>query len=341
MPAQRPWRFCIKCNAMFFDGSNNKGACPGGGGHNAEGVVFALPHDVPETATAQARWRFCRSCFVMFFDSDGPSGFCQADRERGHDSSGSIPYVLPHDVPASATAQAGWRFCKKCFAMFFPGGAGSGCPRGGAHDGSSSFPFVLPHTGESTGATVHLWTDSLRCHSETPGLGIDESDEPFVLVAIIDLERRSRAGIPPTEVVLYGPLADVDDQENHFFLPFRPFWIRPLAPESAIFLTAILEHDSVNPELTRSIAAGAVQAAATATAGAPRQRIVAEALSAMSGAVAPVDLPFGASRLVGPPAELRFSPADIALAASGGTARQVLRFSQFGDYSVHYLARRN
>ena len=178
MPAQRPWRFCIKCNAMFFDGFSTKGACPGGGGHNAEGLVFALPHDEPETATAQARWRFCRSCFVMFFDSDGPSGFCQANQDRGHDGSASIPYVLPHGVPASPTGQAGWRFCKKCFAMFFPGGASSGCPRGGAHDGSNSFPFVLPHTGESTGATLHVWTDSLRCHSETPGFGIGRATSP-------------------------------------------------------------------------------------------------------------------------------------------------------------------
>ena len=84
-----------------------------------------------------------------------------------------------------------------------------------------------------------------------------------------------------------------------------------------------------------------MQAAATATAGAPRQRIVTEALSAMSGAVAPVEAPVVVNRLVGPPAELRFSPADIALAASGDTARLVLRFSQRGDYSVHYLARRN
>jgi hypothetical protein len=339
MAQQRDWRFCIKCHAMFFDGVDNKGVCPGGGGHNAEGYVFMLPHDVAGTATAQAGWRFCRDCFVMFYKS-GPGGFCQANHESGHNGSGSVSYVLPHDVPESATAQAGWRFCTKCFAMFFPGGGSTACPRGGGHDRGKSLPYVLPHSGTSTGATVHLWTDSLRCHSETPGFGIGESDEPFVLVAIIDLERRNQVGIPATEVVLYGPLGDVDDKENKFF-PFRPFWIRPLAPGSAIFLTAILEHDSINAEVTRLSADGAVQMAATKTAGAPRARIVAEALSAMSGAVEPVDLPGVFSRLVGPPAELRFSSADVALASSGGTARQVLRFTKYGDYSVHYLARRN
>ena len=98
---------------------------------------------------------------------------------------------------------------------------------------------------------MNIWTDSLRCHSETPGFGIGESDEPFVLVAVINLEQRNGVGIPPTEVVLYGPLDDVDDQENHTF-GFRPFWHGPFQPDSAIFLTALLEHDSVSPELTRT-----------------------------------------------------------------------------------------
>jgi hypothetical protein len=71
-----------------------------------------------------------------------------------------------------------------------------------------------------------LWTDSLRRHSETPGFGIGESDEPFVLVAVIELERRNQVGISPTDMVLYGPLQGVDDPENHT-LPFRPFWQRP------------------------------------------------------------------------------------------------------------------
>jgi hypothetical protein len=339
MPEQRDWRFCTKCNVMFFDGSGNKGVCPGGGGHNAQGFMFVLPHDIPASPTAQADWRFCDKCFAIFFDSQGPSGFCPVGGDSGHNPQG-FAFVLPHDVPASPTAQPDWRFCDKCFAMFFDAAATKGvCPRGEGHH-AQGFPFVLPHTPELTATTLHLWTDSLRCHSETPGIGIAESDEPFVLVAIIDLEHRNEVGIPPTEVVLYGPLDDVDDQENHIF-PFRPFWIRPLTPESAIFLTAILEHDEVNPELTRTTTAAAVQAVAVATAGAPRARIVSEALSAMSAAAEPVAGPAITNRLIGPPAELRFTPDDIALAASGGTARQVLRFNNFGDFSVHYLARRN
>ena len=44
MPEQPAWRFCQKCEAMFFDGFPNKGVCPAGGGHQAQGFMFVLPH---------------------------------------------------------------------------------------------------------------------------------------------------------------------------------------------------------------------------------------------------------------------------------------------------------
>ena len=44
MPTQVAWRFCQKCEAMFFDGYPNKGICAAGGGHEAEGFDFVLPH---------------------------------------------------------------------------------------------------------------------------------------------------------------------------------------------------------------------------------------------------------------------------------------------------------
>jgi len=46
------------------------------------------------------------------------------------------------------------------------------------------------------------------------------------------------------------------------------------------------------------------------------------------------------NRLVGPPGEVFFTADDLAAAAAGGEGRRVLRFSSFGDYSVHYLVRR-
>ncbi|MGO1068367.1 hypothetical protein [Lysobacter sp. CA199] len=51
--AQTEWRFCNKCHAMFYDGYGERGAekgqCPAGGGHIAQGYGFVLPHSRPPT----------------------------------------------------------------------------------------------------------------------------------------------------------------------------------------------------------------------------------------------------------------------------------------------------
>ncbi|HEY0734802.1 MAG TPA: hypothetical protein VGD69_07825 [Herpetosiphonaceae bacterium] len=89
--AQGAWRFCHKCNAMFFDGFPTKGSCPGGGGHESAGFVFVLPHDIPAQGLNQGGWRFCHKCFVMFFDNAPGQGRCAAG--GGHEAQGFL-FVL-------------------------------------------------------------------------------------------------------------------------------------------------------------------------------------------------------------------------------------------------------
>lgn len=143
MPEQQPnWRFCQKCVGMFFDGRPDKGRCPVGGGHEAFGFNFALPHDVPETPGTQHNWRFCQKCAGMFFDGRPDKGSCPAG--GAHQASG-FNFVLPHDVPETPGTQHNWRFCHKCVGLFFDGRPGKGrCPGGGAHE-ASGFNFVLAH----------------------------------------------------------------------------------------------------------------------------------------------------------------------------------------------------
>ena len=95
--AQAAWRFCQKCNTMFFNGfPGNKGRCPTGGGHEEAGFEFDLPHDVAPTPTAQDAWRFCQKCNAMFFN--GPDkGHCPTG--DAHDAAG-FNFVLPHDLPS-------------------------------------------------------------------------------------------------------------------------------------------------------------------------------------------------------------------------------------------------
>lgn len=91
--AQKDWRYCHKCHAMFYDGYPNKGVCPAGGGHAPSGFVFVLPHDVADSESAQKDWRYCHKCHTMFFDGYANKGVCAAG--GGHVASG-FNFVLSH-----------------------------------------------------------------------------------------------------------------------------------------------------------------------------------------------------------------------------------------------------
>src|SRR4051812_27226450 len=43
--AEADWRFCGKCACIFYGGDANKGVCPAGGTHFAQGYNFVLSHD--------------------------------------------------------------------------------------------------------------------------------------------------------------------------------------------------------------------------------------------------------------------------------------------------------
>src|SRR4051812_41310585 len=77
-PRQANWRFCNKCEVLFFNGYPNKGSCATGGAHVAQGFNFLLPHDVAETSSEQRNWRFCNKCKAMFFDGFPVKGSCPA-----------------------------------------------------------------------------------------------------------------------------------------------------------------------------------------------------------------------------------------------------------------------
>jgi hypothetical protein len=143
---QGDWRFCDKCNALFYNGFDGYGRCPAGGGHNPQGYNFFLPHgsltDLPENPRAQVNWRYCDKCFGMFWDGIPDKGRCPVG--GGHNAQG-MRFRLPHDLPSNADAQAGWRFCQKCKIMFYDGSANKGkCPAGGGHL-AQGYEFVLPH----------------------------------------------------------------------------------------------------------------------------------------------------------------------------------------------------
>jgi hypothetical protein len=142
-PRQRDWRYCRKCHAMFFDGYPDKGVCKAGGGHEAAGFNFVLPHDVPETPTAQGNWRYCGKCHAMFFDGFPAKGVCAAG---GPHVPAGYKFTLPHSTPETPVRQSAWRFCHKCMVMFYDGFPDKGaCNAGGGHE-AAGLVFTLAHT---------------------------------------------------------------------------------------------------------------------------------------------------------------------------------------------------
>ncbi|KJE23098.1 hypothetical protein FF36_02526 [Frankia torreyi] len=170
MDGQPAWRFCDKCFGIFFNGDpdpKRKGHCPAGDAHHAQGFVFYLPHDVPDTV-GQPGWRFCDKCFGLFFNGDPVNkGRCPAG--DAHRAQGFL-FVLPHDVP-DTVGQPGWRFCDKCFGLFFNGDpAKKGrCPAGDAHH-AQGFLFVLPHRPFPNPSTKLHWVGS---YVEVDGSGFE------------------------------------------------------------------------------------------------------------------------------------------------------------------------
>ena len=152
MSQQSDWRFCQKCQVMFYDGFPNKGVCEVGGGHLAQGFNFDLPYDMQETPQAQVNWRFCSKCSAIYYDGSADKGHCPAG---GAHTAQGYNFTLPHDVAETANAQAAWRFCNNCKAMFYDGFPSKGTcpahvvpgPRGVVHIGhvAQGFNFVLPH----------------------------------------------------------------------------------------------------------------------------------------------------------------------------------------------------
>jgi hypothetical protein len=147
---QQDWRFCNKCDGLFYDGYPQKGVCPGSGGHFAQGFNFELPfnntNNAKGTGDTQKDWRYCGKCHGMFFAGfAGNFGTCPAG--GGHNAQG-YNFILHHDTATNLGSQNNWRGCGKCSGMFYDGYPTKGhCPAGGAHV-AAGYNFVLSHPAE-------------------------------------------------------------------------------------------------------------------------------------------------------------------------------------------------
>jgi hypothetical protein len=138
---QPGWRWCHKCEGMFFGDNPSKGVCPAGGAHDPSqsGRYAGLFGDT--SPGAQGSWRWCHKCQGKFFAGNPSQGVCPAS--GAHDASQSGHYATLLPANDGAGQQGSWRWCHKCQGMFFAGHPTHGvCPTGGSHDPSQSGQYA-------------------------------------------------------------------------------------------------------------------------------------------------------------------------------------------------------
>jgi hypothetical protein len=190
---QGKWRRCGKCEGMFWTGyTPARGNCPADhAGHQAaDQIDYVLPHDQPEDANHQANWRRCQKCYGLFCDGLWMKGACPAggthdalaNRDVGTFLQDEL--ILEYNTGESANRQANWRFCTKCYGLFFDGYPNfkGVCPvdsKGHAHDANQPFPplgwatayihppadfnFALPHDIAADAWHEAGWRYCTRC----------------------------------------------------------------------------------------------------------------------------------------------------------------------------------
>lgn len=156
---QEGWRWCHKCEGLFFASDQTQGSCPadlkqhdasesgayvtvmnaetapaGGGESSPSGVVLPF-------SAQQGGWRHCIKCEGLFFAQNATPGSCPAGEMHLAVPSHKVPIVEPahyavvKDDGHSNLGQKDWRWCYKCQGLFFNGHTTQGvCPANGAHD---------------------------------------------------------------------------------------------------------------------------------------------------------------------------------------------------------------
>jgi Zn finger protein HypA/HybF involved in hydrogenase expression len=149
---QENWRWCKKCQGLFFGGASAVqgpvGTCAGGGGHDAsQSGCYALPQSPTLSVLpiqTQGKWYWCRKCQALFFGGN-PGSKCPAG--TAHDKSGSGEYFVSMSASFN-TGQEGWRWCSKCQSLFLGTASTSRCPAGGSHSATGSGQYTLHQVAE-------------------------------------------------------------------------------------------------------------------------------------------------------------------------------------------------
>ncbi len=144
--AQNNWRWCQKCQGLFFAGTLSLGVCPAGEGHDPTGSEDYTLNLGAAGSGQQQSWRWCIKCQGLFYAGNTTTGTCPAG--GGHNYSGNLDYSLDLYNPDLGKIvdwqQQNWRWCNRCQGLFFAGNFTTGaCPNGGGHNYSGSADYLL------------------------------------------------------------------------------------------------------------------------------------------------------------------------------------------------------
>lgn len=139
---QSGWRWCNRCQCLFYGDDYTSGWCTRGGGHNWRGSGNYDPHY--DHDDGEHDWYWCYRCESMWHGPDHhhdracPSG-------HGHSREGSGNYSFEYGNDYDHDEQPGWRRCRRCFCLCYSGHGNGYCPRGGSHNFNGSYRYYIPY----------------------------------------------------------------------------------------------------------------------------------------------------------------------------------------------------
>jgi hypothetical protein len=142
---QGGWRWCNRCQCLFYGDNYTTGWCPDGGGHNWQGSGYYYCGYDDYGNNRQQGWKWCRKCQGFWYGGDNNNkGRCPSGR-GGHDKQGSGNYYCEYGNPPGGNHQTGWRWCRKCYCLWYSQGNQGHCAGGGYHDYNGSGNYYLDY----------------------------------------------------------------------------------------------------------------------------------------------------------------------------------------------------
>lgn len=150
--SQGQWRWCSRCQGLFYGPQQSTSICPGAPHHTigAGSFNYSLTHDSPPiTNSLQSGWYWCSNCKGSYYGGIAPNnGRCPISPGALHVAGASYHYLMWYNQPG--VGQPNWRWCKNCQGLFHlpdPSNPfGGECPASGAHDGSGSYLYDVEYS---------------------------------------------------------------------------------------------------------------------------------------------------------------------------------------------------